>query len=226
MQLSTQRTTRPATQPATQLSVQHETIGEFLGALAARVPAPGGGAAAGLHAAVAAALLGMVARYTTGHRYAEHAERITELIDATDRWRADALRSAQDDAQAFGAVAKAYGLPKGTPEARRTRSAAIARALTLAAQPPTAVIGLAHALLPAARELRTIGNRSVLADVAAAAEAVRAAAVTARINVEVNLPGITDAAVRTDLRNTAGTVDRIVIGADEITAAVRAEIAG
>ncbi|MFE2041410.1 cyclodeaminase/cyclohydrolase family protein [Streptomyces sp. NPDC059477] len=209
-----------------QPSLPNETIGEFLGTLADRVPAPGGGAAAGLHAAVAAALLGMVARYTTGHKYAEHAERITELIDATDRWRADALRCAEDDAKAFGAVATAYGLPKDTQEARQTRSAAIARALTLAAQPPAAVIGLAHALLPAARELSTTGNRSVLADVAAAAEAVRAAAVTARVNVEVNLPGITDAAVRTDLRNTAGTVDLIVIGADEITAAVRAEITG
>jgi methenyltetrahydrofolate cyclohydrolase len=45
-----------------------ETIGTFLDKLAAKTPAPGGGAVAALHAAEAAALLAMVARYTTGPR--------------------------------------------------------------------------------------------------------------------------------------------------------------
>ena len=43
-----------------------EKIGDFLARLADRVPAPGGGATAALHAAQGAALLGMVARYSSG----------------------------------------------------------------------------------------------------------------------------------------------------------------
>jgi len=43
--------------------MRDEKISDFLARLADRVPAPGGGAAAALHAAQAAALLGMVARY-------------------------------------------------------------------------------------------------------------------------------------------------------------------
>ena len=42
--------------------MREETIGAFLERLAERVPAPGGGATAALHAAQAAALLAMVAR--------------------------------------------------------------------------------------------------------------------------------------------------------------------
>jgi hypothetical protein len=45
----------------------------FLDSLADRTPAPGGGATAALHLGQAAALVSMVARYSTGARYAEHA---------------------------------------------------------------------------------------------------------------------------------------------------------
>lgn len=43
---------------------------------------PGGGASAALHAAQGAALLGMVARYTQGPKYAEHEDVITTAIAA------------------------------------------------------------------------------------------------------------------------------------------------
>ncbi len=80
------------------------------------------------------------------------------------------------------------------------------------------VIELAEALLP-------IGNPNVLSDVAAAAEAARAAAATARVNVEVNLGGIRDEKVRGGLLAETARVDEIAIRADRITATVREEIA-
>ena len=49
--------------------MRDETITAFLDQLAARVPAPGGGATAALHAAQSAALLAMVARYSDGAKY-------------------------------------------------------------------------------------------------------------------------------------------------------------
>jgi len=62
------------------------------------------------------------------------------------------------------------------------------------------------------------------ADVAAAAEAARAAAVTARVNIEVNLRGIMDAAIKNELSATAAATDEITARADRIVAAVRDEI--
>ena len=74
-------------------------------------------------------------------------------------------------------------------------------------------------------QLLPAGNRNVITDVAAAAEAARAAAVTARLNIEVNLHGVKDATLRDELTATAAVTDEIIARADQIVAAVRKEIA-
>jgi formiminotetrahydrofolate cyclodeaminase len=194
-------------------------IVDFLDQLADRVPAPGGGATAALHAAQAAALLGMVARYTTGEKYAGHAETVVAVIAETDTLRARSLRLAEEDAAAFTVVTDAYRLPKG-----EERSAAIARALKGAAEPPARVIETATRLVELCELLLPIGNRNVVTDVAAAAEAARAALTTARVNVEVNLRGIKDERVREELNIRVSGVEAAVAKADWVTAEVREEI--
>ncbi|MFI7637213.1 cyclodeaminase/cyclohydrolase family protein [Nonomuraea sp. NPDC049400] len=194
-------------------------IVDFLAELAARVPAPGGGATAALHAAQAAALLGMVARYTTGERYADHAETVVAVIAETDTLRARALRLAEEDAAAFTAVTDAYRLPKG-----EERSTAIARALAGAAEPPARVVEAATRVIELCEELLPICNRNVVTDVAAAAEAARAALTTARVNVEVNLAGLKDQPLREKLNHRVSGVDAAVAKADWVTAEVREEI--
>ncbi|MER6580453.1 cyclodeaminase/cyclohydrolase family protein [Nonomuraea sp. NPDC001023] len=195
-------------------------IVDFLAELADKVPAPGGGATAALHAAQSAALLGMVARYTTGERYADHAQAVAAVIEETDALRARALRLAEEDAAAFTAVADAYRLPKG-----EERSVSIARALAGAAEPPALVVAAAIRLVELCELLLPIGNRNVVTDVAAAAEAARAALTTARVNVEVNLRGIKDEQVREELTARLAGVEAAVVTADRITAGVREEIA-
>ncbi len=202
--------------------MRDETIAVFLGQLAARVPAPGGGATAALHAAQSAALVAMVARYSNGARY--DAELMAGIITEADMFRDQALTLAEDDAAAFGAVSAAYQLQKETAELQEARSAAIAEALIGAARPPAEVIRTALRLIELAEELLPAGNRNVITDVATAAEAARAAAVTARVNIEVNLRGIKDAAIGAELTATAALTDEIVVRADQIVAAVRAEI--
>jgi methenyltetrahydrofolate cyclohydrolase len=202
--------------------VRDETIESFLAQLADRIPAPGGGAAAALHAAQAAALLAMVARYSDGPRY--DAALMGRIVAEADGLRDHALSFAAADAEAFGAVAQAYRLPKDTAEAKTSRSAAIAAALAGAAGPPAGVLHAALRLTALAAELLPASNRSVVTDVAAAAIAARAAAITAAINIEVNLRGITDASLRAALSATAAQADGIAARADQVVAAVRAEI--
>ena len=202
-----------------------DTLSSFLGQLAARVPAPGGGATAGLHAAQAAALVAMVGRYSDAPRFAEHAGTIAAVTAAADDLRARALALAEDDAAVFGEVARSYALPKATAQETAARSAAIATALVAAARVPAEVVQVADRALGLAEQLLPIGNRNVISDVAAAAEAARAAATTARVNVEINLAGIRDAAVRTELTAAVDTVDGVVARAEQVTAAVRAELA-
>ena len=202
--------------------MRDDTIAAFLEQLAARVPAPGGGATAALHAAQAAALLAMVARYSDGPRY--DAELMNRIIAEADGLREDALALAEADAEAFSAVAQAYGLPRETEAERQDRSASISSALAGAARPPADVVRTALLLTSLAEELLPAGNRNVITDVGAAAEAARAAAVTARLNIEVNLKGITDPVLFDEFAATAAVADTVVARADRIVAAVRAEI--
>ena len=198
-----------------------DTIETFLEQLAARVPAPGGGATAALHAAQAAALVAMVARYSDSAKYAEHAEEIATITATADRLRRNALGLAEEDAAAFTAVTEAYRLPKGTPDEAAARSDAIARALVADAHVPAIVVAVAEQVLGLAEQLLPIGNRNVISDVAAAAEAARAAATTARVNVEVNLGGIKDPATWGELAAVVDSVDDVVLRAEKVTAAVR-----
>ncbi|WP_049575231.1 cyclodeaminase/cyclohydrolase family protein [Nonomuraea sp. SBT364] len=199
--------------------MRDSTINGFLSTLADRVPAPGGGATAALHTAQAAALLGMVARYTTGEKYAEHAPTVEVVIAETDALRESSLELAEADAAAFTAVTDAYRLPKGGE-----RTAAIARALAGAAEPPARVAQTAEHLLELCEVLLRIGNRNLLTDVAAAAEAARAALATSRVNVEVNLAGLADSPDRDRLRDRIAFVDEALARADAVTSAVLKEI--
>jgi formiminotetrahydrofolate cyclodeaminase len=198
-----------------------DTVETFLEQLAARVPAPGGGATAALHAAQAAALVAMVARYSDSAKYADHAEEIATITSTADRLRENALGLAEEDAAAFTAVTEAYRLPKGTPDEAAARSEAIATALVAAARVPAVVVAVADQVLGLAEQLLPIGNRNVVSDVAAAAEAARAAATTARVNVEINLGGISDPAIWGELAAVVDTVDDLVLRAEKVTAAVR-----
>ena len=202
--------------------MRDQTISAFLEQLASRVPAPGGGATAALHAAQSAALLAMVARYSDGAKY--DAALMDHIIAEADGLRNDALTLAESDEEAFAAVAGAYRLPRETAEQKEARSAAVAEALAGAARPQADVIRLALLLVSFAEELLRAGNRNMITDVAASAEAARAGAVTAQLFIEVNLRGMKDPAVRAEIAAMASVADEVTARADRIIAAVREEI--
>jgi formiminotetrahydrofolate cyclodeaminase len=201
-----------------------ERIGDFLERLAARVPVPGGGAAAALHAAQGAALLAKVGRYTSGEPHAQHEEAIGRIITEVDELRVLALRLADADEDAFMAVNEAYRLPSASEEERAARSTAVAQALVHAAWPSAQIISVAGMVVDLAEALAAIGNRNVISEVAAAAEAARAAVAIARVNVEINLASITDAQAGLEMIAEEGKADAIIARAEQVTAAVREQI--
>ena len=204
--------------------MRSSTIDTFLSDLAARVPAPGGGATAGLHAAQGAALVAMVARYSGGPKYVDHVATIDRVRETADDLCERSLELAEQDVAAFGAVGQAYGLPKSTPEEKSARSQAIAAALAEAGRVPAHVLAVAEQIIGLAEELRPVGNPNVISDIAAAADAARAAASTARINVEINLHGGVELENRAELVEAIAATDDILRQADKTTAAVREQI--
>lgn len=203
--------------------MRDESIGSFLTRLAARSAAPGGGATGALHAAQAAALLAMVARFSDGPRY--DAETVGRVRAAADGLADESVDLAAADQAAFEKVIAAYGLPKDTPEDKAARSAAIADAMAGAARPPADLMAASVRLMGLAEELLPVANKNVISDIAAAAAAISAAAVTAALNIEVNLPGIKDTALAEELRATAALADGVADRAARVITAVREEIA-
>jgi formiminotetrahydrofolate cyclodeaminase len=205
--------------PARMKCVFDARIMDWLGQLADRTPAPGGGAVAALCAASSAALLEMVANYTTGKRWADREEAMKAVIVEVAELRTQAVQLAAADAQAFSAVAAAYALPKGTPEEKVVRSTAIRRATLGAAEPPVQVGRLATRLVALAADLVEPANPNVLSDVGVAAATARAALSGSITNLAVNAAFLDGSDARS-LFDEAAALERAVAQADEVTARV------
>lgn len=204
-----------------------ETLNDYLGRLASRNPTPGGGAAAALHAAQGAALVAMVARFSTGGKYEQHEQATSRIISAADHLIDEALRLADADEVAFADVIASYKLPAANDSERETRAGAIQAALVNAAQPPVQLIKLSGAVVDLAAELLNIANPNVISDIAAAADAARAAATTARVNIDINVVAIKDTHARATLaEQTDGLEEKVVLAADSLSQHVRERILG
>ena len=167
------------------------TLDGWLDELAGGAPVPGGGSAAALAGALAAALVAMVARLTIGRKAYAGAgvqQRVAEILAEAEALRAQLRRLVDDDAAAYAKVSAAYRLPKDDP--RRTRAAD--EALVGAAQTPLAMARGAARLLALVREIGTIGNRNAHSDALVAAALARAALDGATENVRVNVQSLSE----------------------------------
>ncbi|MFJ9367855.1 cyclodeaminase/cyclohydrolase family protein [Nocardia sp. NPDC101769] len=191
------------------------TLRGYLGELAAKVPAPGGGAVAALHAAQGAALVAMVARYTTRAKDAENRPVIDRIIEAADVARERSLALADADAAAFTAVGAAYKLPKESDAEQAARGEAITAALLQAARVPTAVVAEADEIVSLATELLPIGNPNVVTDIGAAADCARSAAASSQLNIAINVTSL-DGTAAAEFAPVLKQIEEVIARADAL----------
>jgi formiminotetrahydrofolate cyclodeaminase len=202
--------------------VLDEQIGTWLDELASAAPAPGGGAAAAMLAAVGAALISMVCNLTIGKpKYAEHEDAMLAALVSATELRAQAASLAAQDAVAFLAVSDAYKLPRDTEAAKAARAEAIQVALVGAAGVPLRTAAVAAAVIGLAEGVLDGANVNVLSDVAVAASSARAALEAAVVNVEINLAALRDEGSRATLRAELDRHAQAAASADRVVAAVR-----
>ena len=104
------------------MSYIDKSCSEFAEILAAGTPVPGGGSAAALAGAVGTALGNMVGSLTTGKKkYAHVEDHMYALMEKAAELRVQLLELVDKDAEAFEPLAKAYGMPKNTPEQREEK---------------------------------------------------------------------------------------------------------
>lgn len=168
-------------------------IEAYLDELASSRPVPGGGSAATIVGALAAALVAMVARITRDNpRYAAVAERADAIVARADRLRAELVSSKKADELAFAAVIDAQALRRTTDDEKRERGERLQAALAQAAVVPLHVAELARDVVRLAAETLELGNKHLASDAGCAAEFAAAALLGAAYNVRANHPTLKD----------------------------------
>ncbi len=146
------------------------TLSKYLDDLAARLPAPGGGSAAGLTAALGASLISMVVNFTLGKpKYAKYEKELKATLEKSEKLRAEFLNLVDLDVVAYKSknIRNALGIP------------------FMVARLCFEGINLCPALIKK-------GNINLISDVAVAAVFLESAFTSAFFNVEINLKILKD----------------------------------
>lgn len=203
--------------------LQNWSVGDFLDVLASGEPAPGGGAAAALTGAMAAALVAMVSGLTVGReKYREAEGRMQAAGERATVARANFLLLADRDQDAFRQVMAAYALPRGTDAEKAARQAAIQEALKEATRVPLSTLQQALEILPDALDVMEQGNANARSDGASGYFLAQAALDGALLNVKINLEAIKDEGFRQAAREQVGQALKVRRAQEERAAALMA----
>ena len=195
-------------EPLAQASVR-----QFVEALGSRAPAPGGGSASALMAAMGAGLGAMVGWMTYGKRkFADQDKVMRRLIPPLDEAMRALLPMIDRDTRAFDAYLAAAGMPKASPGEEEVRRRAMQDALQAAVQVPLEVMRTADRCWEAMAEMAEHGNPASRSDLEVGAAALSAGIWGASRNVAINLPGIEDEGLRD---RTAAEAERLATRADQ-----------
>ncbi len=161
--------------------------------------ATGGGAAAAIAGAMAAALLAMVARLSVARGLPQPDTFYSSVAAEAEELSRQLLTGADADAQAFDAVRTAYRLPKVSEAQYHERSLAIQSALVHATHVPLTNAEHCRRVLQLCRMLRDHCNPNVTSDLKCAELLAQAGQQGCLSNVETNLRSIKDVNVRTEI---------------------------
>ena len=173
-----------------------QSIEEFVQDLNSTKPMPGGGSAAAICGAMAAALAGMSAHMTAGKKkFAAVEGKMQEIITATAVLQEEMLAMAQEDADMYSLVLQAYKLPKNTEAETAQRAMAIEEASKTAVIASLKVTGACVQIMKLAYTTVVEGNQMMVTDGSASALLARACQQVAAYNVRINLGGVKDKTV-------------------------------
>lgn len=166
---------------------------EFLDLLASKEAVPGGGGAAALTGALAAALTSMVCNLTLGKKKYEDVQmEISELLLDAEVVRARLADLVNEDARVFAELMQAYKLPKVEVEDQFVRVKAISDCSIAASEVPWEIGQACLKVLLLADKAAAIGNQQLISDAGVSGLLARAALRGACYNVLVNLTAIKD----------------------------------
>jgi formiminotetrahydrofolate cyclodeaminase len=202
-----------------------QPIRTFLTAAASNSHTPGGGSVAALAAALGASMTSMVANLTQGAKFAElegDMQRIANEMAANIRECDELLES---DMKSFDAYMSALKLPKDTEEQKASRSLALQSAAIAATAVPLRLAELCRDALVTSQSIAEIANKNVISDLGVAALLLEAAAQSALLTVDINLPGLKDLERKAQFTATRNQIEQDVVSLRQsVVTAVRGRL--
>jgi len=179
------------------------TLRDYSDVLASSEPAPGGGSTAALSGVLGAALTMMVVNLSVGKK---NYESLNEKIKAKFMEEAENVKALQkelsglvdEDTKAFNKFMEAVKLPKDTEEQNQLRAEKMQEASLYALQVPMKTAECCFRLLENQGNIARYGNRNAVSDVGVGALLALSGLEGAILNVNINLSGISDEAVRSE----------------------------
>jgi glutamate formiminotransferase/formiminotetrahydrofolate cyclodeaminase len=164
-------------------------------------PAPGGGSVAALMGALGVSLGGMVANLSAGKRgWEDKLKYFSDWAVRAQQLKDELLFLVDEDTAAFNKVMDAFGLPKESAEEKAARSAAIQQANKYASEIPLRVMETALKSYQVLAEMAEKGNAASISDVGVGLLATRACIDGAALNVRINLTGLKDEKLKSELQ--------------------------
>ena len=177
------------------MSISTKTIPEFISVLASKEPVPGGGGASALTGAIGVALGNMVGSLTAGKKkYAGVEAEIVELKRKSDELQDALLKLIDRDAEDFAPLARAYGLPKDTPEQQAEKDRVMEAALRDAAATPFEIMKRCAEAIDIIEGFAAKGSKLAISDAGVGVTFCKAALIGASLNVFINTKAMKDRA--------------------------------
>jgi len=183
------------------------SVKDFARETASESAAPGGGSISAYMGALSAALATMVANLSAHKRGWD--DRWKEFSDVAEKGQSimnELLTLVDEDTRAFNRIMDVFAMPKGTPEEKAARAAALEEATLNAAKVPLRTMEASLKALPLAKEMAEKGNPASASDAGVAALAAVAAIRGADLNVRINAAGLKDRKTAEDLASKASAI--------------------
>ncbi len=169
------------------------SIETYLEQLAAKQATPGGGSAAALMGAQAAALVSMVCHLTIGKpKYAEVDAEMRGLLAEAEALRRLLIDMIQADVEVFNRLMACYALPKTTEQEKADRSEQIQAVLKDATQVPLDCAKACAETIRLSRVAAEKGSLGVISDAGVAVMSGYAGLKSAALNVDINVSSLKD----------------------------------
>lgn len=173
--------------------IKDNSVQNYLDTLASKNATPGGGSAAALMGAQAAALISMVCNLTIGKpKYAEVEAEMQALLEKSERLREELTGMIKADVDVFNRLMATYGLPKETNEEKEARSAAIQCVLKDATDVPLACAKACAEVIKLSQIAAEKGSTAVISDAGVGVMSGYAALKSAALNVYINAASLKD----------------------------------